>query len=168
EKGVDQKEHLAKKFGGETKYYQITKQTTQVAADEGLQFDFSKQKVLPNTRMAHAIIAAANEYGKQLPVVDAFFKAYFSEGIDLTKKENLLSVATRSGLAAEVVEGILTDDSSLLKVVAAENEFKKLGINAVPFYIINKQYGISGAQATETFIKAFQEIATKDTERISL
>jgi predicted DsbA family dithiol-disulfide isomerase len=162
ENGVDQKEHLAKKFGGEIRYQEITSHTTQVAADEGLQFDFNKQKILPNTRVIHAIIAAAAEYGKQPPVAEAFFRSYFSEGIDLTKKENLLSVAKGAGLENEVVERILKDDSYLLKVEIAENEFKKLGVNAVPFYIINNRYGISGAQATETFAKAFEEITTTE------
>lgn len=163
--GLDQKEHLVKKFGSEAKYQQLTQHTIQVAAEEGLLIDFTKQKVIPNTRMMHAIIGAAGEYGRQLPVADAFFKAYFSDGIDLTRKENLLSVAVSTGLANEVVTKIIEDDSSLVQVAMAENEFRKLGINAVPFYIINNQYGISGAQASETFVKAFYEIATKESDR---
>lgn len=162
ETGVAQKEHLVKKFGGEIRYDEITNHTAKVAADEGLHFDFHKQKVLPNTRTMHAIIAAAAEHGGQLPVVEAFLKAYFSEGIDLTKKENLLSIATRAGLDNEVTEKILKGDSFQAKVEVAENEFKKLGINAVPFYILNGRYGISGAQSTETFIKAFEEITAKE------
>ena len=162
EKGVNQKEHLAKKFGGEIRYQEITNHTTQVAADEGLRFDFNKQTVLPNTRLIHAIIAAAAKYHKQVATVEGFFRAYFSDGIDLSRKENLLSVAQSAGLEVDVVEKIIRDDSSLLEVEIAENEFKKLGINAVPFYIINNRYGISGAQATATFIKTFEEISAKE------
>ena len=42
-----------------------------------------------------------------------------------------------------------------------EQEMYKLGISGVPFYIINNKYGVSGAQASETFIKAFQEIGSE-------
>lgn len=164
ENGVDQKEHLAKKFGGETKYREITNHTTQVAASEGLHFDFSKQSVLPNTRVIHAIINAAQDHGKQNSVVDAFFSAYFSEGTDLSKKENLLSVAEGAGFPTEELKKVLEDGAALTNVIIAENESRKLGINAVPFYIINDQYGISGAQSHETFINAFREIAAKEVQ----
>ena len=43
--GLNQKDYLSKKFGGEDRYRQITQQVTQTAADEGLKFDFSKQFV---------------------------------------------------------------------------------------------------------------------------
>ena len=48
--GVDQKQYLANKFGGETKYHQITEHTTRVAAEEGLSFHFNKQTTSPNTQ----------------------------------------------------------------------------------------------------------------------
>ncbi len=161
EGGLDQREYLAKKFGGEAKYNQITNQTTGIAAEEGLNFDFSKQKVSPNTRKAHGIIHAAKEDGKQLDVAEAFFKAYFTEGTDLSKKENLISVAVESGMKREKVVQILADESMLIDVESAEQEMQKYGINGVPFYIINERYGVSGAQSTEVFVKALEEIGSE-------
>ena len=158
ETGVNQKEYLAKKFGSETKYHQLTNHTTRVAAEEGLQFDFSKQHVSPNTRKAHSIIQASKEEGKQLAMTEAFFKAYFTDGIDLSEKGNLISVAVNAGLQKEKVEELLADNSALAEVAVAEKEWQKLGINGVPFYIINNRYGVSGAQPSETFVKALEEI----------
>src|SRR5579859_7797499 len=57
--GRDQKEYLAEKFGGETRYNQITSSTEKAAALEGLKFDFSAQKTSPNTLDAHRLIAFA-------------------------------------------------------------------------------------------------------------
>src|SRR5688500_1385875 len=86
--GLNHKEYLVEKFGGEDRYEQLTGRVTQVAAVEGLLFDFEKQKTSPNTRKAHALIQLAREEGKQLVVMEAFFKAYFSDGIDLTLDKN--------------------------------------------------------------------------------
>lgn len=161
EHGVDQKEYLVNKFGGETKYFQIIEHTTRVASEEGLLFDLGKQRTSPNTRKAHTLIYGARAAGKQLEVTEAFFKAYFVDGIDLSKAENLIHTAVNAGLAEETVNYILADDSASMAVAFAEKEMHKLGITGVPFYIINNRYGISGAQSTETFVGALEEIGSK-------
>ncbi|MFN8335911.1 MAG: DsbA family oxidoreductase [Cyclobacteriaceae bacterium] len=157
--GVDQKQYLAAKFGGEDRYNQITAQTTATAAREGLAFDFSIQKVSPNTRNAHRIIQYAKQEGKQPAVKEAFMKAYFEQGIDLSKNENLVSVAVGAGLSKDAVEQLLASDQLLAEVMYAERELQKIGISGVPFYIINNKYGVSGAQPSETFMQAFEDIS---------
>jgi len=161
EGGQNQKEYLAKRFGGETKYHQITGHVNGVAAGEGLHFDFHKQHIMPNTRKAHSIIMAAKEEGNQIVVAERFFKAYFTDGIDLTNTENLISLAIDSGLQKHRVEDILKDSAAAEQVAVAEDEARKLGIHGVPFFIINDRYGISGAQSTNTFVSALTEIGSK-------
>lgn len=155
--GLNQKEYLSDKFGGEERYYQITEHTTSVAASEGLLFNFEKQKISPNTRKAHSVIQLAKIYDKQLEVVEAFFQAYFTDAIDLSKDENIISIATNAGLIRDIVEQYLTSNESNTNVLRAEEEIRKLGISGVPFYIVSNKYGISGAQNPETFIKAFED-----------
>jgi len=161
ESGFNQKEYLTKKFGGEDRYHELTTRVIGVAAEEGLSFDFSKQAISPNTRKAHSLIQFARTEGKQLEVKEAFMKAYFTDGVDLSKKENLIDVAAKAGLDADKVEKILADENAPIQVALAEQELSKLGISGVPFYIINNKYGISGAQSPETFMKAFQEIGVE-------
>ncbi len=156
--GRNQKEYLIAKFGSESQYNKITANTTQVAAEEGLAFDFSKQRVSPNTRNAHRIIWFAKEKGKQLAVKEAFMKAYFEEGIDLSKNENLIAIASSAGLDAKLVTDLLNSDNGLTEVIAAEQLNIQRGVSGVPFYIINGKYGISGAQLPATFVEAFREI----------
>lgn len=167
EKGFNQKEYLTKKFGGEDRYTELTNRVTAVAAEEGLSFNFSKQSVSPNTRKAHSLIQFSRTEGKQQALKEAFMKAYFTDGIDLSKKENLIEVAVQAGLDREKVENLLTDENASVQVALAEQELSKLGISGVPFYIINNKYGISGAQSSETFMKAFEEIGqeTLDAKR---
>jgi len=156
--GVNQKEYLSKKFGGEARYQQITDQTTQTAAIEGLKFDFSKQKVSPNTRDAHRIIFLSKEEGKQAQTNEAFMKAYFEEGIDLSKKENLMAVAVKAGLSEKKVESWLDSDKGLAEVELSEQTSHQRGISGVPFFIINNKYGVSGAQPSEAFIDMLTQV----------
>jgi predicted DsbA family dithiol-disulfide isomerase len=159
--GFDQKEYLAKKFGGTEKYNQITQHVTSIAAEEGLTFDFSKQKVSPNTRDAHRIITFAKQEGKQLAAKEAFMKAYFEDGVDLTKKENLLVISESVGLNTDRISSLLDSEEGLAEVILEEQNNIERGISGVPYYIINNQYGISGAQPRETFIKALTQIGNE-------
>ncbi|MBL0741299.1 DsbA family oxidoreductase [Chryseolinea lacunae] len=159
--GANQKEYLANKFGSESKYHQITQHVTGVAKEDGLAFDFSRQTVSPNTRKAHSLIQAAANEGKQLAMTEAFFKAYFTEGVDLSKSENLVAVAVGAGMSKETAEAVLADTTALEKIEVTEKEMSKLGISGVPFYIINNRYGVSGAQPSDAFVQAFAEIGTE-------
>lgn len=163
--GVNQKEYLSKKFGSTERYDQITSQTTQTAATEGLKFDFNKQLVSPNTREAHRIIYLSKEEGKQLQVKEAYMKAYFEEGIDLSKKENLIAVAVKAGLPEEKVKSWVESDKGLAEVETAEQINYQRGISGVPFYIINNKYGVSGAQPTEAFIDMLTQVGKEVTPK---
>lgn len=160
-KGVNQKEYLAEKFGGMEQYDLITGRTAAIALQEGLVFNFSRQAVSPNTRKAHALIQLAKEEGKQGEMVETFFKAYFTDGIDLSNDENLISLAVNVGLDSDRVQTILLDKETLKNLEEREQELQTLGIRAVPFYIIDNQYGISGAQTSATFVKALKEAGEK-------
>jgi predicted DsbA family dithiol-disulfide isomerase len=163
--GLDQKDYLIKKFGGETRFQQLTGHVTDVAAQEGLKFDYTSQKISPNTRAAHRLIQLAKEDGLQLPMVEAMFKAYFSDGVDLSKQENLVAIASQAGMDRSKAELFLQSTTGVAEVEMAEVELQKLGISGVPFYIIDNKYGISGAQAPETFMKAFEEIGANVTSQ---
>ncbi len=159
--GFNQKEYLTKKFGSAEKYNQITNHVASVAAGEGLKFDFSKQKKSPNTRDAHRIIWFAKQEGKQLAAKEAFMKAYFEEGIDLTKQENLLAISEQVGLNPKRIAELLNSDEGLAEVITREQVNQQRGISGVPYYIINDQYGISGAQAAEVFVQALTQIGNQ-------
>lgn len=159
ESGLNQRAYLIEKFGSEDRYISITQHVTQTAAEEGLSFDFTKQEISPNTRNAHRIIQKARSVGKQVNVKEAFMHAYFTDGIDLSKRENLISVAVKGGLSEQLVEALLDGEEGLTAVTFAQQQMQKLGITAVPFYIIENQFGLSGAQPTETFINAIRKAA---------
>ena len=162
--GVNQSAYLTEKFGGQERYQSITDHTSSVAALDGLELNFAKQAILPNTRKAHALIFAAQNSGIQVPVADAFFRAYFTDGVDLSKDANLVDIAVKSGLDKTVAETAISSDALLDSITSQEREMQNLGISAVPFFIFNSEFGVSGAQASETFIKIFDELKKADAQ----
>jgi len=148
--GVDHKQYLANKFGGSDRYDKLTAHVTGVAAGEGLKFDYAKQSVMPNTLDSHRLIQYAKRFGKQAEVKEALMKAYFIDGVDLSKKENLLAIAQKNGFDAQA---LLNSDEGALEVKQLEEVNHQRGISGVPFYIINNKYGVSGAQPSDTFVE---------------
>lgn len=159
--GRNQKEYLTQKFGGPERYIQLTNHVKEVAAGEGLQFNYEKQTMSPNTRDAHRIIWLAKEYGLQIKMKEALMNAYFEKGVDLTKRENLIQIAAELGLEHNLVKEMLDSDKGMIEVEYLEQLNYKRGVSGVPFYIINDKYGVSGAQPTETFKQVFKEISEK-------
>jgi predicted DsbA family dithiol-disulfide isomerase len=164
--GKNQKVHLTNKFGGTDRYKQITDHVAKVAAEEGLKFDFDKQEISPNTRDAHRIIHYAKSEGKQGVVKEAFLKAYFEDGIDLSKNENLLAIGTKAGLNAKKIFTLLNSEEGLIEVELEERMNSQRGISGVPYFIINNTYGVSGAQPSDVFEKAFLDIAKETVESL--
>ena len=160
EEGTDYREYLNKKFGGEAKFREVTEHTKKVAAREGLEFNLDMQHRYPNTRNAHRIILMAREEGKQDDVVEAFFRGYFTEGLDLTKKENLIRIAVEAGLNGDKIDLLLESNTGKTQIEMAETELHRLGITSVPLFIIQNKLAITGAQSVDAFRQAFEKAAS--------
>jgi predicted DsbA family dithiol-disulfide isomerase len=159
--GANQRAYLTKKFGNEARYQQITGHVAGVAKEEGLEFDFEKQHVAPNTRLAHRLLLLAKQEGYQLALKEAFLKAYFTDGVDLSRPENLQAICVEVGLDAAKVEAVIKTSWGEEEVVLTEQLQHQRGVTGVPFYIINNKYGVSGAQPAATFQQIFQEVAAE-------
>ncbi len=157
EEGADYQEYLCKKYGGEDRFHQLTEHLRLTAAREDIPFKLEMQKTMPNTRNAHRIIMIARDEGKQLEVVEAFFRAYFTEGVDLTRVDNLIEIAEEAQLDTELIEALLNSNTGKLEIEMAEKELQNLGITSIPLYIFENKFAVSGAQSVEAFTKAFEE-----------
>jgi len=160
--GTDHKSYLADKFGSIERYHQLTDHVTNVAAGEGLNFDYEKQSVIPNTLDSHRLIQYAKGFGKQPAMKEALMKAYFEEGVDLSKIENLLDIAEKAGLEKENTKAFLSSDEGVLEIKQMEQVNHSRGISGVPFYIINNKYGVSGAQPSDTFLEILTTISSEE------
>lgn len=159
--GESNKERLVAKFGSEERYYQLLRQVSGVAAGEGLNFDLENQQIAPNTHRLHRVVLFAQQQGKQLELVEALFKAYFEDSVNLANDQEVIRLAESVGLLASDVQAILQSDAGTAEIDQLLYQNRLMGISGVPYYIINDKYAISGAQPTDLFLEALPEIAAK-------
>ena len=156
-KGKDINQTIADKYN--ISYEQAKANNDQIvkaAAKVGLNYRFDILK-LNNTELAHEITKYAESVGKGKDLVDRYFKAYFEEGVDIGDKEKLIELADEIGLniielKKQLEQGSLKAEIEKDKVLAS-----KIGINSVPFFIINDRYTVSGAQNPEHFLKVLND-----------
>lgn len=159
--GTNHKEYLSNKFGSNERYEQLTEHVANVAAGEGLKFDYTNQNVMPNTLDSHRLIQFAKKYGKQAALKEALMKAYFEQGVDLSKHENLVNIAAENGLDRNEIKTFLASDAGANEIKQMELLSQQRGVSGVPFYIINGKYGVSGAQPSDAFVEILTEVASE-------
>lgn len=89
---------------------------------------------------------------------ERFFKAYFSEGAALGDTETLVNIVSEGGIDAEEARAALAGDEYADAVRGDIQEARELVIQGVPFFLIDEKYGISGAQSSELFKKALDQV----------
>ncbi|TXD39820.1 DsbA family oxidoreductase [Lujinxingia vulgaris] len=150
-------EHLAKKYGmSVARAREIQTQVSDAARDEGLAFDLDAAKS-GNTFNAHRLIHLAQEKGLGDAMKERFLKAYFTEGKAIGDSEVLLPLADEVGLERGDAEAALHDEATSRAVRDDEALASELGIRGVPFFVIDRRVGISGAQPPATFLQVLQE-----------
>jgi predicted DsbA family dithiol-disulfide isomerase len=129
-----------------------------LAAAEGLHYDFDAVQQT-RTLKAHELLHLARERGVQEPMKERLLAAYFEQGRHVGRVDELADLAAEVGLdRVEVVEA-LRSGRFAPAVQADIDRARAYGISGVPFYVIDARYGISGAQAPETFAAALAQAA---------
>lgn len=132
-------------------------QMTELADAEGVTFAFDRVKHA-NTARAHRILHLAKEHGVQAELQERLFRAYFSEGEDMSDPEALARLGADAGLDPDAVRAALDDDAYGDAVERDITRARMLGVNGVPFFLIDEKYGVSGAQSAEAFAGAFEQV----------
>jgi predicted DsbA family dithiol-disulfide isomerase len=153
--GMDRKQYRAAKFGSWERSLALDAQVTEAGRGEGIRFALDKIERTPNTLDAHCLIWLADREGVQDAVVEALFRAYFTEGRDISRTPTLLDVVAGAGLDRSRAEAVLSGDEGLTAIRAAEEEARRAEVQGVPFFLINNTLGLSGARETSAFLDAF-------------
>ena len=159
--GTDRSSYLEAKFGSLDAFRRIEEQVNAAAVSEGIAFAFEKITRTPNTFLAHRLIWYAGQQGRQDQIVNALFSGYFEQGADIGSPSVLARLAESAGLDAWA---FLRSEEGSAEVTAEEAAGHRLGIRAVPYFVVNKQYGISGAQPPEVFVRAIEKIHSQQAE----
>lgn len=160
--GIDRREYLEAKFGGQDEAVKIYGHIDTVARDSGLDLNLGGITRTPNTRDAHRLILWAEIEGAQTAVVDALFKAYFIEGRDIGDRDVLADIADAAGLDAAIVRRLLSSDSDLREIVDRDAAARAMGLTSVPSFIVAGQHAVPGAQPTGLWLQVIDELTGAD------
>jgi predicted DsbA family dithiol-disulfide isomerase len=134
-----------------------------VGLSEGIHFAFDRIERTPNTLDAHRLVGLAERQGVQGAVVEALFRAYFTEGRDISNRQTLFDVVAEAGLDRRQAEAVLNSDDGLAAVKDADALASQFYVEGVPFFIVNGTITLSGAQPPDAFLAVFsQAIGSKE------
>jgi predicted DsbA family dithiol-disulfide isomerase len=147
----DRVERLARKYGTTRDMAEERqRQIAELAAADGLEMSFEQVRD-GNTFDAHRLLHLAAAHGLQGAVNERLFRARFAEGVLLSEHAELERLGAEAGLPAAELSELLAGDRFADDVRSDERTAAELGITAVPFYVVDRGMGASGAQAPEVF-----------------
>jgi predicted DsbA family dithiol-disulfide isomerase len=149
DRGVDSATHLAAKYGTtRERALAMHENMAAMAAGDGLDFRFDLARG-GNTFDAHRLLHLAGEHGSQNALKERLFRAYFTEGRLVSDPEVLERLGREAGLPEDDVSELLGSDRYADEVRDDERTAASLGITAVPFFVVDRALGASGAQPPE-------------------
>jgi predicted DsbA family dithiol-disulfide isomerase len=157
--GADIMAYIASKYG------RTPEQIAQVQArirehGAAVGFTFGPRKHVWNTFDAHRILHWAGLEGRALEMKRALLRAYHAEGRNPAAPEVLVELAGEVGLDPARARAIVESREFEGEVRERERYWQEMGVNGVPFVVIDGKYAIEGAQPTEAFEQALRQIAS--------
>jgi predicted DsbA family dithiol-disulfide isomerase len=149
-------ERLADKYGmTPAQASQAQREMAERAAVDGLTFRMSRLRS-GNTRDAHRVIQLAKERGRQAEMVERLHRAYFTDEDSVFDHDALTRLAVDAGLDRDEVADVLASDAYADHVDTDEAMARAIGATGVPLFVIDRKYGISGAQPPATIAQVLE------------
>lgn len=156
--GQDYCQALAEQKGISDKEARATlKRVEDMGREAGHQINFGIARNA-NTRDAHRVLQYAREQGRDAAFFRRVYEAHFSEGELISDQETLIRLGKEAGLEGARVREILSGGAyaeSLQKDLA---QARRLNITAVPFFVFDNKYAMSGAQPADSFRQALEQV----------
>ena len=156
------RERVAQKYGYTSEQaQQMIDNVTKYAKSVGLDYNYGTTRYT-NTFDAHRIAKYAEAKGKGLEMSEKLFHAYFIENKQMSDHKVLADIAIELGLDKLEVEDVLKNKKFAEDVRNDEYEASRLGIHAVPFFLINGKYPLAGAKPPEAFENVFEKVLQEE------
>ena len=136
--------------------HQLNARVVGLAAAEGLHYDFDRYQVI-NTVDAHRVAHLGAAHGLSDQVQERFLSGQLERGEVLDDPETLVRLGSEVGIPAQEIRDVLASDAYRAEVQADIDEAHAIGCNGVPFFVIDRRYGISGAQPADLFLRALTQ-----------
>ncbi|PKA67497.1 MULTISPECIES: DsbA family oxidoreductase [Pseudomonas] len=152
-------EHIQEKYGSTPEQSQKNREAIRArGAELGFAFRTDGNSRIYNTFDAHRLLHWAGLEGVQLPLKEALFKAYFTDGGNPSDHAQLVQIAESVGLDRQRAAAILASDEFTDEVREEEQVWLQRGVSSVPTVVFNGQYAVTGGQPVETFVGAIRQI----------
>ncbi|MCC6412375.1 MAG: DsbA family oxidoreductase [Saprospiraceae bacterium] len=127
-----------------------------MAKNAGLEYNFD-HAVIANSFDAHRLVQLAKTRGLGDAAEEILFKAYFTDGKDVADHHTLAELGAAIGLEKNEVLDMLKTDTFADAVENDILEAQRLGLRGVPFFVLDRKYGVSGAQPAEAFLQTLNK-----------
>lgn len=156
-------DRFAKKYGiSNTMAAERIRMIEQYGKEEGIDFKYSTTQYT-NTMDAHRLTHYAEKQGKQSITKD-LFNAYFTDNLELSDKKVLKEIAVKNGLDENKVEKVLNSNEFESDVRKDETQARIIGVQGVPYFLIDGKITLNGAQNVETFKSVLKEAMQDDSQ----
>lgn len=159
--GMDRRAYLEGKFGSKAAAVEVYGNIERQAQALGLPINFAAMQRTPNTINAHRLIHWAGLEQKQQPLINALFEAYFCNGIDIGDIGALCDIALKAGLQRDVTSQLLNSDADIQMIKERDAHSRKMGVDAVPTFIVANQHAMPGSQTPEVWAAIIAELQTQ-------
>ncbi|RDG35380.1 DsbA family oxidoreductase [Streptomyces corynorhini] len=106
----------------------------------------------------HRLLHLAKARGRQNELLDLVYRANFAEERSVYDPETLVALAVEAGLAESEAREVLADRTAYARAVRDdEREAAELGATGVPFFVLDRRFGVSGAQPVEVLARALEQ-----------
>jgi predicted DsbA family dithiol-disulfide isomerase len=143
-------EYLSKEYG--IPMEEVLENNERLTAEaKGLGLAYNLEKIVPiNSLYAHKLLQYSKGIGKDTELTGIIFKAHFTDNKNISDIDTLVEISKEAALEEEMVREILNSDKYTDKVRQDEKESQDIGVDVVPYFLINKKFTVAGEQSIET------------------
>ncbi len=152
--GRDFRTVLEQKFGNWERAQQMFERIRRLGDELGLAFQFDAIETAPNTADAHRLVLWAEAHGRGEGMATALFRAYFSEGRNVSDRAVLADCAEEAGLAADEAHSLLDGEAYAEEVRVSQQQAQRRGVTGVPCYVFDDARVLTGAQPVNVLVEA--------------
>jgi predicted DsbA family dithiol-disulfide isomerase len=156
--GMDRKKYLEQKFGSISGFASAYRPVIEHTKKFNIDLKLDKIQTTPNTMNAHRIINWAVLEDCQNKIVSELFKAYFVNGLDIGNNKILAKLASKYFMDEKSILRLLNSDNDISKIIDKDRTARRMGIKAVPMFIVADQYAVSGAQTADLWQTVVKDI----------
>ena len=164
--GVESAAYFERRFGADLSRFEESRERLSAMGEElGIEFRWDRQRTVPNTHLAHRVLAAAEAHGEREPLLDALFSAYFERGVDIGSVDALRELVLEQVVDPDLAELLMTaaiEDPRMARRVDGDiATARDLGITGVPCFVADRRIAVPGAVPPPVLAQLLEEASDR-------